>query len=769
MFHRLPADSSGSSGTGSGRLPDYRHVAPPAGINRKKGYTNDPGVDLSLTVARQKRVRLDDEYFDDDDDDEANRDNEETKAKDNDDEEEDDPLDAFMAGLEKETTGTRNDKSATKTKTMPMSCKTKDLTAAKGIRGDIDEEDTEESYYKYMSENPNAGIGLAAGGDDDDEEAGNVLEYDKDGNPIYNKSASNVIDPLPPIDHSAIKYDPFRKDFYDEHEEIKSLSRDQVASLRKKLCIRVFGSSQPKPVCSFAHFNFDHQLMKAIIRHEYTTPTSIQSQGIPIALSGRDLIGIAKTGSGKTAAFLLPLMVHIMDQRDLKAGEGPIGLILAPTRELVQQIYSEAKKFAKVYNIAVVCVYGGGNRWEQMNDLTAGCEIVVATPGRMIDMIKSKATNLQRVTCLILDEADRMFDMGFEPQVRSICNHVRPDRQTMLFSATFKKRIEKLASDVLTDPLKIIHGESGEANADITQVVKVMPEGPAKWDWLTTNLIDFMSQGSVLIFVTKKAHAEELAANLIVKEFDLLLIHGDMDQNSRNSVITSFKRKEKPILVATDVAARGLDIPHVRTVINYDVARDIDTHTHRIGRTGRAGEKGFAYTLVTDKDKEFVGHLVRNLESANQTVNADLMDLAMKSSWFKNSRYKNSSGSSSSSGGGHYSSRKVGGSGLGFKSRPPHHVPPAAGGLSSQTYSSMPPPSQPPPSSSSASASEDSGSRSGNSRVAQMRAAYASNYTKTFKAASSDNNWTSSGGKASGNPPAGDSDSSQQQRRSRWN
>lgn len=183
--------------------------------------------------------------------------------------------------------------------------------------------------------------------------------------------------------------------------------------------------------------------------------------------------------------------------------------------------------------------------------------------------------------------------------MRSICNHVRPDRQTLLFSATFKKKVEKLARDVLSDPVRIVQGDVGEANTDVTQIVLMMMGPSDKFDWLTRCLVEFLSAGSVLIFVTKKADAEQVANSLTVKEFQVLLLHGDMDQIERNKVITQFKRNEISILVATDVAARGLDIPHIRTVVNYDIARDIDTHTHRIGRTGRAGEKGTAFTLVT--------------------------------------------------------------------------------------------------------------------------------------------------------------------------
>lgn len=274
----------------------------------------------------------------------------------------------------------------------------------KGVRGDIDDEDDEESYYRYMEENPMAGVV--------DEGSDNEIEYDEDGNPLA-PPRKREIDPLPAIDHTEISYKPFEKNFYTPHEDIAALSRSQVDDLRNTLGVRVTGPSPPKPVTSFGHFGFDEQLIKAIRKSEYTQPTAIQSQAIPAALSGRDLIGIAKTGSGKTAAFIWPMLVHCMDQRELRQGDGPIAIILAPTRELSLQIYSEAKKFGKVYNINVVCTYGGGSKWEQSKALEQGAEVVVATPGRLIDMVKIKATNLERVTYLVLDEADKMFNMGF--------------------------------------------------------------------------------------------------------------------------------------------------------------------------------------------------------------------------------------------------------------------------------------------------------------------------------------------------------------------
>lgn len=641
-FTNMPCTSlprKGSVGSGSyNEMPPPSSVqhsqvrkhdpfAPPSSYN-SMGYTTMSSVEDQLAKLEKKRVLNEDDYFDDDED---------TKAKNDDgyqpapgspggaDDDEDDPLEAFMAGIEQELK--QEDKKSDKQKEKDQKKKAK--------RDDIEELDEQEAYFKWLEENPEAGL--------QKEEEEVEIEYDADGNPIY--SMKRMIDPLPPIDHSEIEYKPFEKNFYVEHEAITCLSGFEVESLRRKLGIKATGYAAPKPVSSFAHFGFDEKLMNVIRKSEYSQPTPIQAQGVPVITSGRDVIGIAKTGSGKTAAFVWPMITHVMDQPELKEGEGPIALICAPTRELAQQIEKECKRFGRPFGIATVCAYGGGSKWDQSNAVKLGCEVLVCTPGRLIDLVKMKACSLDRVTYLVFDEADRCFDMGFELQVRSIANHVRPDRQTLLFSATFKRRIEKLARDILTDPVRIVQGDAvGEANENVQQHMLVMKEPYLKWQWLTKNIVKFTSTGSVLIFVTKKQNSEELAENLKKHDIVLELLHGDMHQVDRNNVIARFKKKEFSVLVATDVAARGLDIPHIKTVINYDIARDIDTHTHRIGRTGRAGERGDAFTLVVPKDKEFAGHLVRNLESVNQDVPKDLLELAMQSSWFRNSRHKGGKG-----------------------------------------------------------------------------------------------------------------------------
>lgn len=409
------------------------------------------------------------------------------------------------------------------------------------------------------------------------------------------------------------------------------MSEQDVAEYRKSLAIRVSGFDVPRPIKSFEDCGFSLQLMNAIKKQGYEKPTLIQCQALPIVLSGRDIIGIAKTGSGKTAAFVLPMIVHIMDQPELQKEEGPIGVICAPTRELAHQIYLECKKFAKSHGIRVSAVYGGMSKLDQFKELKAGCEIVVATPGRLIDMLKMKALTMSRASYLVLDEADRMFDLGFEPQIRSIVGQIRPDRQTLLFSATMPRKVEKLAREILTDPIRVTVGEVGMANEDITQVVHVIPSDAEKLPCLLEKLPGMIDEGDVLVFASKKATVDEIESQLAQRGFKVAALHGDKDQASRMEILQKFKSGIYHVLIATDVAARGLDIKSIKSVVNFDIARDMDMHVHRIGRTGRAGDKdGTAYTLITQKEARFAGELVNSLIAAGQNVSVELMDLAMK-------------------------------------------------------------------------------------------------------------------------------------------
>ncbi|KAL3688731.1 hypothetical protein R1sor_015040 [Riccia sorocarpa] len=540
-----------------------------------------------------------------------------------------DPLDAFMEGIHEEV------------KKAPVNPRPK--------REEL-EDDEDDPMESFLKAHRDAGLSLAAeamnAGYDSDEEVyaaakavdSGTVDYDSDDNPVVTLD-KRKIEPLPHLDHDDIDYEPFNKDFYEESDAISGMTEEEVTSYRNSLSINVSGFDVPRPVKTFQDLGFDAALMGAIAKQGYENPTPIQRQAVPIALSGRDMIGIAKTGSGKTAAFVLPMIVHIMDQPELAKGEGPIGIICSPTRELAQQIYSEAKKFAKAYGIRVSGVYGGMSKFEQFKELKAGCEIVVATPGRLIDMIKMKAVTMFRGTYLVLDEADRMFDLGFEPQIRSIVGQLRPDRQTLLFSATMPRRVERLAREILSDPVRVTVGEVGRANEDIAQVVTVLTSDADKLPWLLNKLPQMVDDGETLVFASTKVRVEEVEGKLAQNGFKVGALHGDKDQATRMEVLKKFKSGIFHVLVATDVAARGLDIKSIKTVVNYDIAKDMDSHVHRIGRTGRAGDKdGVAQTLITQKEARFAGELLTSLIAAGQNVPIELMDLAMKDGRFRSQR-----------------------------------------------------------------------------------------------------------------------------------
>ncbi|TPP60975.1 putative ATP-dependent RNA helicase DDX46 [Fasciola gigantica] len=278
---------------------------------------------------------------------------------------------------------------------------------------------------------------------------------------------------LLPVDHSKIYYEPFRKNFYIEVPELIKMSKEDVKAYRISLeNIRVRGKDCPKPLKTWVQGGISSRLLACLKRNKFDKPTPIQCQALPVIMSGRDMIGIAKTGSGKTLAFLVPLMRHLEHQRPLDPGEGPIALLLSPTRELALQIFKEAKKLCQSTDARVVCVYGGTGISEQIAELKRGAEIVVCTPGRMIDMLAAnggRVTNLRRCTYVVLDEADRMFDLGFEPQVMRIVENCRPDRQTLMFSATFPRQMELLARKALTNPIEIQVGGRSVVCSDVEQ------------------------------------------------------------------------------------------------------------------------------------------------------------------------------------------------------------------------------------------------------------------------------------------------------------
>ncbi|KIW38144.1 uncharacterized protein PV06_10104 [Exophiala oligosperma] len=433
---------------------------------------------------------------------------------------------------------------------------------------------------------------------------------------------------IPTVNHAKVQYQPFRRNFYSEPVDMADWSEEEVARLRMELDnIKVRGVDVPKPVQKWAQCGLGVQVLEVIQKLGYDAPTSIQSQAIPAIMSGRDVIGVAKTGSGKTIAFLLPVFRHIKDQRPLDALDGPIGLVLSPTRELATQIHKECKPFLKALGLRAVCAYGGAPIKDQIADLKRGAEIVVCTPGRMIDLLAAnsgRVTNLRRVTYVVLDEADRMFDMGFEPQVMKILANIRPDRQTVLFSATFPRQMEALARKTLSKPIEIVVGGRSVVAPEITQVVEVREENTKFFRLL--ELLgklyedDKNEDDRVLIFVDRQESADGLLRDLMKKGYPCMSIHGGKDQIDRDSTIDDFKAGVVPILIATSVAARGLDVKQLKLVVNYDAPNHLEDYVHRAGRTGRAGNTGTAVTFLTEEQDRYAVDIAKALKQSGQPV-----------------------------------------------------------------------------------------------------------------------------------------------------
>uniref|UniRef100_F6TZX4 Probable ATP-dependent RNA helicase DDX46 n=2 Tax=Ciona intestinalis TaxID=7719 RepID=F6TZX4_CIOIN len=429
------------------------------------------------------------------------------------------------------------------------------------------------------------------------------------------------------IDHSKIPYENFRKNFYVEVPELAALTTEQVEAMRFDMeNIKIRGKSCPKPIQSWVQAGVSYKMLNALKKANYEKPTVIQAQAIPAIMSGHDLIGIAKTGSGKTVAFLLPMLRQIMDQRPLEDTEGPIAVIMTPTRELALQITKECKKFTKSLKLHVVCVYGGTGISEQIAELKRGAEIIVCTPGRMIDMLtvnNGRVTNLRRCTYLVLDEADRMFDMGFEPQVMHVINSCRPDRQTVLFSATFPRQMEALARRILNKPVEVQVGGRSVVCSDVKQQVLILTE-EQKFLKLLELLGQYQEKGAVLVFVDKQERADYLLKELMDKSYSCMALHGGIDQYDRDSIISDFKRGVNQLLIATSVAARGLDVKNLILVVNFNCPNHYEDYVHRCGRTGRAGNKGFAYTFITQDQARYAGEIIKALELSLTKVPPDL-------------------------------------------------------------------------------------------------------------------------------------------------
>ncbi|KAG7810534.1 hypothetical protein KL921_003029 [Ogataea angusta] len=411
--------------------------------------------------------------------------------------------------------------------------------------------------------------------------------------------------------------------------------------------VEASGDDVPEPISEFTSPPLDPLLVENIKQARFTKPTPVQKYSVPIVANGRDLMACAQTGSGKTGGFLFPVLSESFkhgptesqtDNAFDRRKAHPTALVLAPTRELVSQIYEEARKFSYRSWVRPVVVYGGAEVYLQMDQLKQGCDLLVATPGRLNDLLERGKISLKNIKYLVLDEADRMLDMGFEIQIRHIiqgCDMPPPgERQTLMFSATFPKEIQLMAKDFLHNYIFLSVGRVGSTSENITQRILYVEDDEKKSSLLDilTSTEDTLANGLTLIFVETKKMADILSDFLINQDFPATSIHGDRSQYERERALESFRTGRTPILVATAVAARGLDIPNVTHVVNYDLPNDIDDYVHRIGRTGRAGNTGVATAFVNRGNKNIVKDLVEILSEANQEVPDFLSVIARENS-----------------------------------------------------------------------------------------------------------------------------------------
>ncbi len=350
---------------------------------------------------------------------------------------------------------------------------------------------------------------------------------------------------------------------------------------------------------SFNQFNLDSRINTAIKRAGFYKPTPIQTSAIPLALAGHDLIGTAQTGTGKTAAFVLPILHKLLTD----SGKRTRALIITPTRELAEQIHQTIGIFSRETNIRSVAVYGGVGAAPQIESLRRGVEIVVACPGRLLDHIQNNHAKLGTIEVLVLDEADRMLDMGFLPDIKRILRHVPKQRQTMLYSATFPKEIEQLAAQTLYKPKRVAIGLVRPAHTVDHTLFPVPHHLKSRF---LIKLLDQTETKSVLIFTRTKHRAQNLVKKIKRTKYKVTSLHGDRTQGQRRAALNGFKQGRYQIMVATDIAARGLDIDGISHVINYDMPGTADAYIHRIGRTGRAQRAGEAFTFMTPDDQALV-------------------------------------------------------------------------------------------------------------------------------------------------------------------
>ncbi|XP_065556215.1 ATP-dependent RNA helicase abstrakt-like isoform X3 [Artemia franciscana] len=393
---------------------------------------------------------------------------------------------------------------------------------------------------------------------------------------------------------------------------VLKLGLEKWDKFRKKMSVLVEGEDPPPPLATFDQMKFPKAVIKALEKKNIVKPSPIQAQGIPAVLSGRDIIGIAFTGSGKTLVFVLPLIMFCLEQEKMMSfiyGEGPYGLIICPSRELAKQTHEIIEYFLsqlKGHHFPVIrcCLaIGGTSMSETAESIRRGVHILVATPGRLMDMLDKKIVKLDICRYLCMDEADRMIDMGFEEDIRTIFSYFKGQRQTLLFSATMPKKIQNFARSALVKPITINVGRAGAASMNVVQHVEYV-----KSEAKIIHLLDVLQKTAppVLIFAEKKADVDTIHEYLLLKGIEAVAIHGGKDQDERSRAIELFRKKSKDVLVATDVASKGLDFPDIQHVINYDMPDDIENYVHRIGRTGRSTKTGLATTFVNKSTEQSV-------------------------------------------------------------------------------------------------------------------------------------------------------------------
>jgi len=568
---------------------------------------------------------------------------------------------------------------------------------SKGMRGIENEEDTYEASSSYERQNNHSSrggfLGSRMGRDSDNgfgnnSGFGNNNSYGNNNNNSYGSNNRNSYGnnqyqqqrsssgPTEALDWA--KMPALKKNFYQEMPEVAAMSESEVAQFRRENQMVLIGESIPKPVQTFLQAGFPAPLERKLMDQKFERPTPIQAQGWPMALSGRNMVGIAQTGSGKTLSYILPALVHIAAQPPLAPGDGPIALILAPTRELAVQIQEVARTFGAMLRIRNACLYGGAPKGAQIRQMRSGAEIVVATPGRLIDLLEMGCTNLNRCSFLVLDEADRMLDMGFEPQLRDIIPRIRPDRQVTLWSATWPKSVQRLARDLLgNDCIQVTIGSTElAANKKITQTIQIMDEGEKEgalanllqqlWDELPEPEAQ-RQMPRIIVFANKKRTCEDLSWKLHQDQWPAVALHGDKNQMERDRALANFKRGYSPVLVCTDVAARGLDVPDVRVVINFDFPMQCEDYVHRIGRTARgSASEGRAVTFFTRGNRGSARELIDLLREAEQKVPAELEAMAPRS-FGGNQGYRGGNGGFRGGRGGGFGGQKRFGGDGGFR------------------------------------------------------------------------------------------------------